>query len=79
MNANGKIDIKALTLPELKAEMELIGEKPFRAGQIYRWLHQKNNGISSFSQMTDISAALAAKREERYYINRLTIRRITLG
>ena len=53
MNATGKIDIKALTLPELKAEMELIGEKPFRAGQIYRWLHQKNNGISSFSQMTD--------------------------
>lgn len=75
MNAAGKIDIKALTLPELKAEMELIGEKPFRAGQIYRWLHQKNNGIRFFSQMTDISAALAAKLEERYYINALTIRR----
>lgn len=71
----GKQDIKSMTLPQLKAEMELLGEKSFRAGQIYRWLHQKNEGIRSFSQMTDISAALAAKLEERYYINALTIRR----
>lgn len=29
------IDIKSLTLPELQEEMEKIGEKKFRAGQIY--------------------------------------------
>ena len=35
------IDIKSLTLPELQEEMEKIGEKKFRAGQIYEWMHVK--------------------------------------
>ena len=72
---NSKLDIKSMTLQELKTEMAAMGEKPFRAAQIYRWLHQKNHGIRSFSQMTDISGALAEKLDQRYYINALSIQR----
>ena len=32
-------DIKSLTLAELKAEMAALGEKPFRAAQLYEWMH----------------------------------------
>ncbi len=62
-------DIKSLTLSQLKDEMALIGEKPFRAGQIYKWLHVKL--VSSFSEMTDLSAALRDKLSAEYEITDL--------
>ena len=34
-------DIKSLTFEELKEEISLMGEKGFRAGQIYSWMHEK--------------------------------------
>lgn len=61
-----KIDIKALSLSELKEEMILIGEKDFRAGQIYGWLHKKL--VTSFEEMTNLSAVLKEKLSERYEI-----------
>lgn len=36
-----KIDIKSLTLSELKEELENRGEKSFRAKQMYEWMHKK--------------------------------------
>ena len=33
-------DIKSMTIDELKELMTQIGEKPFRAKQIYSWLHE---------------------------------------
>lgn len=36
-----------------------MGEKPFRASQIYKWLHQKR--VSSFDEMSDLSLALREK------------------
>ena len=36
-----KKDIRAYTYEQLAAEMEQIGEKIFRAKQIYEWLHVK--------------------------------------
>ena len=34
-------DIKALSLTELSEALEAVGEKKFRAKQIYEWLHKK--------------------------------------
>ena len=34
-------DIKSYTKKELDAELAAIGEKTFRAKQIYSWLHEK--------------------------------------
>ena len=36
-----KTDIKSMNLEELKSYMESIGEKPFRAKQLYQWMHEK--------------------------------------
>ena len=38
-----------------------IEEKPFRAVQVRKWIHQR--GISDFSQMTDLSKELREKLE----------------
>ena len=55
-----KQDLKSLPLDELKVYFESIGERPYRAGQVYRWLH---NGAQTFDEMTDLSEALRAKLE----------------
>ena len=57
-------DIKSLSLEELKEEMKAIGEKPFRAGQIYQWMHQKL--ASSFEEMTNLSKDLRRELSEKY-------------
>ena len=68
-----KTDIKSLTLPELTAEMEAMGEKKFRAGQLYQWMHQKLAG--DYEEMTNIPAALKEKCRERFtYTSRVCVR-----
>lgn len=36
-----------------------LGEKPFRAKQLFRWIHQ--NGVANFDEMTDLAKALRDK------------------
>ena len=57
-----KTDIRSLSLEELKAWFKEQGEKPFRAGQLYRWMHQKLAG--SFDEMTNLSKSLREKLAE---------------
>ncbi|MDE5910331.1 MAG: 23S rRNA (adenine(2503)-C(2))-methyltransferase RlmN [Lachnospiraceae bacterium] len=57
-------DIKSLTLEELKNEMALLGEKPFRAKQIYQWMHEKL--VRSFDEMTNLSLSLREKLAKQY-------------
>jgi len=45
--------------PKLAAYFAEIGEKPFRAKQLMRWMH--HFGVNDFAQMTDISKALREK------------------
>lgn len=54
-----RVDILSLTNDELSAAMAEMGEKSFRAKQIYDWLHVKK--ITDFSQMSNISAQLQDK------------------
>ena len=61
-----KKDIKSLTFDELKIEMEGIGEKAFRAKQIYEWMHVKL--VDSFDEMTNLSKALREKLDSQYRI-----------
>ena len=60
------MDIKSLSLPELKEELTAHGEKSFKAAQIYAWLHKK--GIDSFDEMTDLSKDLREKLKSNYNI-----------
>lgn len=61
-----KKDIRSFTLEELKIEIESIGEKGFRAKQIYEWLHVKL--ADSFEEMTNLSKTLREKLEASYRI-----------
>ena len=53
-----KTDIKSLTLPELKDLLREMGEKPFRAGQLYQWRHEKL--AASFDEMTNTETLSAS-------------------
>ncbi len=57
-------DIKSMTLDELKADMTELGEKEFRAKQLYEWMHRKL--ADGFDEMTNISLALKEKCKQRY-------------
>jgi 23S rRNA (adenine2503-C2)-methyltransferase len=46
----------------LKAFCAEIGEKPFRAVQLERWIHRR--GVSDFSQMTDLAKSFRSKLEQ---------------
>ena len=61
-----KKDIVSLSFDELKIELEGLGEKAFRAKQIYEWLHVKL--ADSFEEMTNLSKPLREKLACEYRI-----------
>ena len=63
-NQDGKVDIKSLSLTQLQEEMAALGEKPFRAVQLYQWMHQKL--ARDYDSMTNLPGALREKLAERY-------------
>ena len=65
MNQNKK-DIRALSLQELEAYFSSIGEKAFRARQVYDWLWNKN--AHSLAGMTNLSKPLREKLENHFII-----------
>ena len=63
-----KTDIKSMNLEELKSYMESIGEKPFRAKQLYQWMHEKQ--AASFDEMTNLSKSLQEKlKKECHFVS----------
>lgn len=64
------IDLKDFEYYELEEFIVGLGEKKFRASQIYKWLHQ---GVISYDEMTDISKALREKLQEVTYVSTLEI------
>ena len=74
MEAEYTKDIKSLTLNELRDEMESMGEKSFRAKQMYEWMHKKL--AADYGEMTNIPMSLADKCRERYSYTTLKIARV---
>ena len=68
---NGKIDILGLLPDELEAEILKLGEKKFRAGQIFDWLHVKR--VSSFDEMTNLSVQLRNLLDEKFCLKSLFV------
>ena len=73
MEMNEKTDILSLTLEELEQKLLQIGEKKFRAVQVFQWLHDKK--VTDFDKMSNISAQTRALLEENFYINSLKIQK----
>jgi len=67
------INLRDLTIKEMKDFCESIGEKSFRAKQIFSWIYK---GAESFDEMTDLSKALREKLKEHAYIGKLDIIRV---
>lgn len=67
-----KADIKSMTLEELGLLIESIGQKKYRAKQIFQWMYK---GIYRFEEMTNLSKELREKLEEVAFIEKLEIKK----
>lgn len=59
-------NIKDYNLDDLKEELKSMGEKPFRAEQIFKWLYQEK--VTSFDEMLNLSLELREKLKQNYTI-----------
>lgn len=66
--ADGRRDLVGLSREELAAEMVAIGEKPFRAKQLWHWMYHQ--GVTDFSRMPSIAKPMQAKLAERFVVGR---------
>lgn len=64
-------DLKSLPLDLLKEKMTELSEKPFRAKQLYDWMHVKLAG--DYDEMTNLSAALRNRLKEEYPLTTLRV------
>ena len=64
-------NIKDYDLPKLKEEMIKLGQKPFRAEQIFKWLYKDK--VSSFDDMTNLSLELREELKQNYEIKEYKI------
>ena len=64
-----QIEIKSQSLRELKETVAALGEKPFRAKQLYEWIHQKL--AVDFEEMTNLSKAFREKLKQQCVLTAL--------
>ena len=69
--ADGRRDLVGLSREELVAEMVAIGEKPFRAKQIWHWIYHQ--GKTDFGDMSSIARPMQQKLAERFVVGRPTV------
>jgi len=67
-----KINIRNLSLKEIKKALSEMGEKPFRGTQIYEWLWQKD--AHTFEDMTNLSISLREKIDAHFYIDHIELK-----
>jgi 23S rRNA (adenine2503-C2)-methyltransferase len=58
-----KTNVLDFTLPQLTEWFAAQGEKPFRAKQLFQWIHQR--GVADFDAMSDLAKSLREKLKER--------------
>lgn len=62
------IELIGLSKEEIATEIAKLGEKPFRAKQLWQWLYYR--GETDFDKMSNFSNDLRAKLKESYTISR---------
>ncbi len=65
---DGRRDLVGLSREDLAAEMAAIGEKPFRAKQLWHWIYHQ--GVTDFARMSSIAKPLQARLAERFVVGR---------
>ncbi|MEM8565670.1 MAG: 23S rRNA (adenine(2503)-C(2))-methyltransferase RlmN [Bacteroidota bacterium] len=66
-----KRDIRQLGLAQLTEYFISVGDKAFRAKQVYEWLWRKS--VKDFDQMTNISMATRSRLKEEFVINHIAV------
>ncbi len=61
-------DLVGLSRAEMAAEMAALGEKPFRAKQLWHWIYHR--GETDFLRMSTLARPLRERLAERYVIGR---------
>ena len=64
-------NIKDYNLDELKEEFIKLGEKPYRAEQVFKWLYVDK--VSSFDDMTNLSKELREKLKQEFSMHNFKI------
>ena len=75
MNGTRK-NLIGLSRSELSQELKKIGEKNFRAKQLWHWIYSR--GLTNFNDMTTLSKAFRRKLLSMYRIERLKFESETL-
>ena len=71
------MNIYSMTLKDLETYFINIGEKKFKAIQVYDWLYRKR--VKSFDEMTNVKKTVIDKLKEDYKINKLKILKVQNG
>lgn len=69
------LNLRDLTVKELEEYFVSIGEKPFRAKQVFEWL---NRGVDSFDEMSNIPKELRERLSDAEASDDITIGRINI-
>ena len=64
-------NIKDYNLEQLKDELESLGEKKYRAEQIFKWIYVDK--VNSFDEMTNLSISLREILKNNYSINNFKV------
>ena len=65
------VNLLDLDLDGLAAFCEQLGEKRFRATQLFRWIHQR--GVADFGQMSDLAKSLREKLAGHAHVTALPV------
>ncbi|MBV9748411.1 MAG: 23S rRNA (adenine(2503)-C(2))-methyltransferase RlmN, partial [Acetobacteraceae bacterium] len=65
---DGRRDLVGLPREALAAALAEIGEKPFRAKQLWHWIYHR--GATDFAAMTDLATPLRLRLSERFVVGR---------
>jgi len=70
------IDLRDQSLTELKELFVSLGEKPFRAGQLFRWIAR---GATDFAEITDLPAPLREKLTQTAQLTNMKIKKVQVS
>ena len=70
---SGKTNLVGLSREELAREIAAVGEKPFRAKQLWQWIYHQ--GETDFAQMTTLAKPLREKLDEVFEVRRPNVSR----
>ena len=65
---DGKRNLAGLSRDELAAELTALGEKPFRAKQLWHWIYHR--GVTDFAEMTTLSKDFRQRLAETHAVRR---------